>query len=1078
VTPERRLLLEQLSRRALALPPYRRAAFLELACGENAELRRELELLLAAHEQETGTLDLAAPPSAARLAGAVEPLASGQRVGRYEVLGRLGAGGMGEVYLARDPRLGRRVALKLLPPALARERERVRRFEQEARAASALSHPYICAVYDVGEAEDGRPFIVMEHVEGETLRQRLARGPLPLEQALAAVRQAAEALGAAHRAGIVHRDLKPENLMLRGDGYLKVLDFGLAKLLEARAGEGSALEGAQTAAGVIVGTVRYMSPEQARGQAVDARTDVWSLGAVLYELVSGRPPFAGETAGDLVAAILLTEPEPLAARDPAVPAQVERVVARALDKAAGQRFASGGELARELKQLEHALEHGRLGAGAASRSGVTARLEPPAESFAAQAARPRPPTNLPPRASAVIGRERELEEVTAKLRGAGVRLLTLTGPGGTGKTHLAQAAARALRPEFEGGAFFVDLSAIRDPALVVPTVARVLGVREAAGAPPEEYLVAHLLTRSVLLVLDNFEQVVEAAPAVARVVDAAPRLKVLVTSRALLHLSVEHEVAVPPLDLPPPGRVPAVEELGRYPAVALFVERGRAARKSFALTERNADAIAAICRRLDGLPLALELAAARLKMLSPEGVLARLNERLKLLTTGGVDLPERQKTMRAAVAWSYDLLDEGERRIFRQLAVFEGGGMMDEAEAVCGGEQSVAVLDAVTSLVDKSLLDRRERSDGDPRFTMLEVVREYARERLAESGEAKEVERRHADSYFAFVETAEPGVRGADAAEWLDRLEAEHENIRRALETYLRDDPDRCLRLASALSTFWALRGHATEGRRWMTAALERGRGAPAEVRVKALYEAGSLAVQQGDLEAACEFAAEVIRVGEQTGDRRRIAAAHYTLGNVAVRRGDLEAARTHLERSLALSRQVEHVRLTEHCLNSLGEVARLAGDLAAARDHYEQAATLVRRTGDRDMLQIVLNNMAAVALEEGDLDAAKAHYGEALTGARGVLSKAHMSLSLDGLAAEAAARGAWRRVGLLLGAAEALREGSGFDLEPVDRALRDRSLAAAREHLGEAASETAMADGRVLSLEQVLRLALEEVEG
>jgi predicted Ser/Thr protein kinase len=464
-------------------------------------LRHEVEQLRGSREQERGRPEAHAPPRAP-LAHAPEPLASGQRVGRFEVLRRLGAGGMGEVYLARDAGLGRTIALKVLRSGLARDGEPVRRFLQEARAAGALNHPYICAVYELGQTDDARHFIAMEHIEGKSLRQVLAAGPLSLQAAVSVVRQASKALSAAHEAGIVHRDIKPENLMLRPDGYLKVLDFGLAKLMHAR--EGSASERVHTAMGVIMGTLHYMSPEQAQGLAMDARTDVWSLGAVLYELLTGRLPFEGETTWALLSAIMLTEPTPLRARVPGTPTELERIVCRALSKAADERYPSAGELAWDLLRVEKELAFEGWGpdtsdatsgemptclrgreashAGmAVSAWGTTVTSGGPPAQPRADAECPRPPTNLSDTVEPLVGRERELEEIAAKLRRDEVRLVTLSEPGGTGKTRLAQTAARALLESFPDGVFFVDLAPIREPALVAVTIALELGLKAAGG---------------------------------------------------------------------------------------------------------------------------------------------------------------------------------------------------------------------------------------------------------------------------------------------------------------------------------------------------------------------------------------------------------------------------------------------------------------------------------------------------------------------------------------------------------------------------------------------------------------------
>src|SRR3712207_5734721 len=392
--------------------------------------------------------------------------------------------------------------------------------------------------------------------------------------------------------------------------------------------------------------------------------------------------------------------------------------------------------------------------------------------------------NLPLQPTPLIGREKEVAEVCERLSRSEVRLLTLTGAGGTGKTRLGLHAAAELTGEFEDGVFFVSLAAIRDPQLVVPAVARMLGVKEAGGQPLLESLEYYLDEKHILLMVDNFEQVLEAAPMVTELLSTAPNLKVLATSRIPLRLYGEHEYSVPPLALPDPRRSPSVERLTQYEAVRLFVERAQAAKADFSETNENAPAVAEICYRLDGLPLAIELAAARIKVLSPQKMLERLGNRLKLLTGGARDLPERQRTLRSTIEWSYGLLGEGEKVFFARLSVFAGGRTLEAIEAICDAESDlpVDVLDGLGSLVDKNLLKQEEGVGREPRFVMLETIHEYAREKLQESEEGEDIRRLHAEYFLALAEEADPGLEeGAQQAVWVERLEEEHDNIRAAL---------------------------------------------------------------------------------------------------------------------------------------------------------------------------------------------------------------------------------------------------------------------------------------------------------
>jgi predicted ATPase/class 3 adenylate cyclase len=478
--------------------------------------------------------------------------------------------------------------------------------------------------------------------------------------------------------------------------------------------------------------------------------------------------------------------------------------------------------------------------------------------------------NLSLQPTPLIGRKREVAEVYERLLRPEVRLLTLTGVGGTGKTRLSLQAAAELTEQFEDGVFFVSLAAIRDPQLVVPAMAATLGVKEAGGQPLLESVEDSLGEKHILLMVDNFEQVIEAAPVVTELLSTASNLKVLATSRIPLRLYGEHEYAVPPLALPDPERLPSVERLTHYEAVRLFVERAQAAKADFSVTNESAPAVAQICYRLDGLPLAIELAAARIKVLSPQKMLGRLGNRLKLLTGGARDLPERQRTLRSTIEWSYGLLGEGEKVLFARLSVFAGGRTMEAIEAICDaeGDLPVDVLDGLSSLVDKSLLKQEEGAGGEPRFVMLETIHEFAREKLQESEESEDIRRLHAEYFLALAEEAEPAVEGAQQPVWLERLEEEHDNMRRALSWSLGQgqDSELALRMSAALGEFWYLRGYFGEGRRWLEEALAKSGRTPTAARARALQRVSWLAFQQGDLDRAEEASEEERRRRHRRG--------------------------------------------------------------------------------------------------------------------------------------------------------------------------------------------------------------------
>src|SRR6266516_2111363 len=466
------------------------------------------------------------------------------------------------------------------------------------------------------------------------------------------------------------------------------------------------------------------------------------------------------------------------------------------------------------------------------------------------------PNNLPVPSTVLIGREREVATVAHLLRREDVRLLTLTGPGGIGKTRLGLQVAAELSELFTEGVYFVNLAPIRDPEFVVPTIAQTLDVKETADQTLLDHLSAFLREKRLLLLLDNFEQVVDAARQVAALLAACPKLKIVVTSRMTLHVQAEHEYAVPPLALPDPKRLPDLAALSQYEAVALFIARAQAVKPDSQLTNANASAIAEICVRLEGLPLAIELAAARIKLLPPQALLGRLGQRLTVLTGGARDAPARQQTLCNTIAWSYNLLDATEQRLFRWLSVFVGGCTLEAVEAVCAfldiSTEAVWVLEGVASLIDKSFLQQKEQEDGEPRFVMLETLREYGLEALAASGEMESTRQAHATYYLRFSQEAEPKLPGPQQVMWLERLAQEHDNLRAALrwlveqgESGQPESQEKALRLGTALRWFWSVRGHVVEGCHWLERALAKSDGLAVDIRGAAIDSAGMLAYAQ-----------------------------------------------------------------------------------------------------------------------------------------------------------------------------------------------------------------------------------------
>jgi predicted ATPase/class 3 adenylate cyclase len=642
------------------------------------------------------------------------------------------------------------------------------------------------------------------------------------------------------------------------------------------------------------------------------------------------------------------------------------------------------------------------------------------------------PNNLRVQPTGLLGREQELATLGDLLRREEVRLLTLTGPGGCGKTRLGTQLAADLLDDFREGAYVVALGPISDPGLVPTVIAQALGLQEAGGRPTLDSLKGYLQDKQILLLLDNFEQLLPAASVVVELLAACPQLKVLVTSRSRLHLRGEKEFRVPPLALPNARRLPPLQTLSQYGSVALFIQRARDVQHDFTVTNENAPAVAEICHRLDGLPLAIELAAARIRLLTPQAMLARLTNRLNLLTGGARDLPARQRTLREAIAWSYDLLEEGEQRLFRRLSIFVGGCTFESAEAVAGastqgaapagaghdtvGDLEIDLLDGLESLASQSLLRQEVADGGEPRFVMLETIREYGREKLQESGEAAAIRGRHLQYFLTLAETAETRLTSEERSDWLARLETEHDNLRSALEWAQESKAvEDGLRLAGALSDFWQVRGYWAEGQQRFAGLLALpGAEARTAARARALYPAGRLAYCRGEIAAARSLYEESLAINLELEDERGTAASLNGLGDVTRLQGDLDRARSLYEESMALYRKLGDRWRVTFALSGLGDVARLQGDLEAARSRYQESLTLRRELGDKQASTISLNGLGHVARLQGNLQEARSRYTESLTINRELGDRRGTTFSLGGLANVARLQGELDTAGAL----------------------------------------------------------------
>jgi predicted ATPase len=727
------------------------------------------------------------------------------------------------------------------------------------------------------------------------------------------------------------------------------------------------------------------------------------------------------------------------------------------------------------------------------------------------------PNNLPKRMSPLIGRQMELESIARLLRREDVGLLTITGPGGIGKTRLALQTAFDFLTEFEDGVFFISLASISNPDLVAPTIVQILGLGGMDNFPPQDLLKNHLCDKRLLLVLDNFEQITPASPLLGELLEAAPGLKILVTSRAVLHVYGEYEYTVPPLLLPEISSLPPLEELSAFPSVALFVNRAQAVNSDFALSRENAPVIAEICVRLEGIPLALELAAARIKLFAPQALMRELSQRFARLTYKSVDREPRHQTLRNAVAWSYDLLGPQEQALFAQLGVFVGGCTLEAVAQTCvTGQPETPVAEQMASLVGKSMLQVETRHNGEPRFTLLEVLREYALERLEKAGETESAWRRHLDYFLRLVESVEPGPREPDLPAWMNLLEEEHDNLRAALRRSLAlGEHDDALRIAGSVWRFWQIHGHVEEGARWMSDILAGSSGQQSIARAKALWGAGWLGMVVGDLEQARIYFEEGANLSRRLDDKRYLGLSLHGLGAVArgqgdfpralaafeeslplfralqnsedvawtlehlgataLDRGEFEQAAAYLQQGLALFSELEQQWPCAEALTFLGHAALQQADYALARKYYEDARSIYQELDDRPNISTLNTCIGAVLFGQGETVQAIALYKENLVTLHGLNNYWGMVWSLECLAKAAVHLENYETAARLGGAADALRRITGVLWHPgFHSQYNDRRFDVLKNELGLDEWERLWAEGQAMSVDEAVSCALE----
>ncbi|MFE3003046.1 protein kinase [Nocardia sp. NPDC059246] len=979
----------------------------------------------------------------------------------FDDAAEIGRGGFGQVYRCTQRAVDRTVAVKVLTAGLDENRER---FFREQRAMGTLTgHPNIVDVLEVGETTSGLLYLAMPYYTHGSLDARIRRdGPVPLPDVLHLGVKIAGALEAVHRADVLHRDIKPGNILLTDYGEPALTDFGIAHIPG----------GFHTESGTVTGSPAFIAPEVLAGDAPSPASDVYGLGATLFCALTGHAAFERRSGEQVVAQFRRITQQPVPdLRNSGIPDDVSMVIEAAMSRDPQQR-PTGAELGERLRQVER--NHGF------PVDEMALRTEPGADQASAvrsTAAVGNGEGNLSLELTSLVGRRIQVAGVESLL--AASRLVTLTGIGGVGKTRLALRVAHEVNDDFADGAWLVELGGLRDETLLVDVVATSLGLRNQSARPILEVLTELLSTRELLLVLDNCEQVIDAVTKLAdSLLRTCPHLRILATSRAALGLGGEAVYPVPPLAIPDATDEPTLRAAARYDAVTLFTERAAAVVPGFEMTDDNRLTITRICARLDGLPLAIELSAARLRTMSPEQILTRLDDRYTLLTRGRRDAPKRQQTLRWSIGWSYDLCTPIEQRLWTQLSVFAGGFELDAAEQVCGTDLTEPeLLDAMSALLDKSILIRGE-TDGTIRFRMLETVQAYGKEKAEDSGEYPELARRHRDWCERLATQAAAEWVGPRQVQWVARLEREVPNLREALGFALTEPTDSALRITTALYMFWTLRGRLSEGRRWCVRALELTTGATTVERSKALYVANAMAAIQGDLPAATDTMTQLRTLAEQTAEPLIGALFAHAEANTCLAGGDNDLARTSTRLAEAIdayeaSGNVGLEHLAAHF--SLGWAYALQGESAQALTCLDKGLAIAESAGET-MVRSWLSWAAGFVLWRKD-EPERATYllREGIRTARLVADPVVIAGCLETLAWVAGEQRHARRAAVLMGAADSLGRvagGSAFMFRDL-LIYREECDRHSRTTLGAGAFEAARDKGAAMSFDAAVGFAL-----
>lgn len=981
------------------------------------------------------------------------------------------------MYRCLQPTLDRAVAVKVLAGAL--DNENQTRFLREQRAMGRLTgHPNVVGVLEVGVTESGRPFLVMPYHPQDSLDVRIRRhGPLTMAETLRLGVKMAGAVESAHRLGIVHRDVKPGNILLTDYDEPALTDFGIAQI----AG------GFQTATGTVAGSPAFTAPEVLGGDPPSPSSDVYGLGATLFAALTGHAAFERLSGEQVVAQFLriTTQPAPDLC-EAGIEADVAAVVERAMSRDPRERPSAVtlGEALQEI-QFQRGIPIDEMALRAEPGAEPDLRRPTRLPTGRSPAGQPRPSSSsgtdggIPLELTSFVGRRKELTD-TKRLLSAS-RLVTLTGIGGVGKTRLALQVATNTQRAFADGVRLVELGDLRDGSLLGEVVATGLGLRQ-HSRKPQHSLMEFLQPREMLLVLDNCEQVVDAAADLAEtLLRTCPGLRILATSRETLDVAGETALRVCPLTVPESDREPSLKGLPSYDAVTLFAERAATAVPGFEVTEANAATISRICIRLDGLPLAIELAAARLRTMSPEQILQRLTNRYELLTRGSRGAPPRQQTLRWSIDWSYELCLPTEQQLWGQLSVFAGSFELDAAVDVYEhGTESAGLLDLIASLVDKSILIREE-SKGVVRFRMLETLRDYGRDKVEQAGTLSEIRRRHRRWYRQLALDAESGWVSHDQIAWLARLEREQSNLREAMEFSLSEADasaaDAGLEIATALFPFWLSCGRLREGRRWLDRALAFRDDYDTAARVKALYAASLLAARNEDLDRAAALIDQGRALAESVGSDLDRALMHHAAAAHALHSGDPDRAVSSFTEALAVLRSASNLLAYLTALHGLGLAHEVLGHTGEATACLEEAIRISESHGESVIRGRSSLTLGLVMWRKGDRDRAVMLLRKGIELARVVDDPFGATWCIEILAWIASAENHFHRAAVLMAAAEVLRRRVGTSTLQVPNLTgsHEECELLARRSLGQRAFTAASHEGESLSFDAAVSYALGE---